>query len=320
MRIRNITLAVLGLIVATAATAVFLAASLRAMAQASAYSDPYATDPYPYEQCLAADNSGDGLIDVLDAQRAAAHYGGGIGYPYDPQRYDPRFDIQPFRAADGDIDIMDLQKVYGRFGMTCSRYTQANEYWKSHGGMYSYDAGCADGGEIDPITTVFRYAASGQQVHDDLVDIGLGVEAGSEQDFRDNGACATGEISVADDDGWSFCSSPPFICSSDRWHVRSNVVGTADPTGGFWASATPHRDVGTSCGHLTPAYIEVDGFAGSGFDVGRDWVWWQMIHDRGYFFEGAQNWDNRLQMLQCDNQTLSASNGMVNIIWIGYPF
>jgi hypothetical protein len=298
-------------------------ACLEIVGSGKASGDSYGSTPFSWEKCLAADNNSDGGVDVVDVQRAFAHYGGGTHWYEDPLRYDPRLDIYPFRAKDGSIDIRDLQSVMGRFGLTCPQYAQAKEYWEWLGGSYSYGSGCADGGEIDPVTTVFRYAGSTQEVHDDLVSIGLGVEAGSEQSFRDNGGCPTGEISVADDDGWSPCF-PQVVCASDRWHVRANVVSTGDPTGGYWASATPHRDSGDGspadgCGHVVRDYVEVDGFSGSGFDVGKDWVWWQMVHDGGDYFEGAQYWDNRLMMSQCDD-TLSGSNGWVNVIWLNSPY
>jgi hypothetical protein len=184
--------------------------------------------------------------------------------------------------------------------------------------MYSYGGTCRNGEEIDPVTTVLRHASAANQIHDTLVGIGLDVEAGSNQNFRDNAGCASGEISVADDDGWELCGQ--IICASNRWHVRGNVVSTADPAGGFWASATPHRDSSDgspidSCGHVVLPYVEVDGFSGSGFDVGKDWLWYRLVHDQGHYFEGAQYWDNRLQMQQC-NGDWTGSNGWVNIIWI----
>lgn len=188
------------------------------------------------------------------------------------------------------------------------------------GGMYSYDSDCASGHEIDPVTTVFRHANSGTQIHDALVGIGLDVEAGSEQSFRDNAGCAVGEISVADDGATKLCLEG--ICGSDRWHVRANVVSSLDPAGGYWASATPHRDssdgsVADGCGHVVHSYIEIDGFSGSGFDVGKDFVWWNLVQNQGHYFEGAQYWDNRLLMQQCNGEW-SGSNGWTNIIWINH--
>jgi hypothetical protein len=309
MTTRRIALGISALAIIVAFGVVVFAAPT----QASAEND------YDSQHCFAADLNGDGVIDVVDMQRIASYFSVSIGNP----RYDVRLDFRPWLAPDGEIDIDEVQFVFGRFGLRCSTYTPAKEYWMWLGGLYSYGAGCANGDEIDPVTTVFRYASNAAQIHNVLSDIGLLVDVGSEQNFRDNGGCATGEISVADDDGWTPCF-PQVVCASSRWHVRANVVSTADPAGGFWAAATPHRDTGDGspadgCTHVVLPYQQIDGFSGSGFDVAKDWVWWQMVHERGFFFEGAQWWDNRLPMLQC-NDTLSASNGWVNVIWINRPF
>jgi hypothetical protein len=196
----------------------------------------------------------------------------------------------------------------------------AKEYWQWLGGMYSYNPGCATGQQIDPVTTVLRHGNSAADVHDSLVSTGLDVEAGAEQSFQDNGRCVIGEISVADDGLTKLCGFPAFVCASDRWHARANVVSSADPAGGYWASSTPHRDSSDGspidqCGHVIHQSIEIDGFSGSGFDVGKDWLWWQLVAEQGRFFEGAQYWDNIASMYQCNGE-LTGSNGWVNVIWL----
>ncbi len=177
-----------------------------------------------------------------------------------------------------------------------------------------------NGEETDPVTTVLRKGTADEiRTHLDN-HAGLDHDAGSNQRFRDNSGCVEGEISMASAGGAQACWKG--ICATDRWHIRCNILSTPDPAGGGknWASCTPHRDTNNGavydgCGHVVEDFIEVDGFSGSGFDVGKDWLWWELVHDDGHYFEGAQYWDNRLRMRQC-NGDLSGSNGWVNVIWI----
>jgi hypothetical protein len=53
-------------------------------------------------------------VDVVDNQMIAFRYGAVFGLPI----YDPWFDLEP-RNADKDIDIKDLQSVFGRNYSTC---------------------------------------------------------------------------------------------------------------------------------------------------------------------------------------------------------
>ena len=54
-------------------------------------------------------------VDVIDAQRIAFRYGAFMGQLL----YDTFFDLEPFVTPDFDIDIKDLQFVFGRIGSTC---------------------------------------------------------------------------------------------------------------------------------------------------------------------------------------------------------
>jgi len=65
--------------------------------------------------CARFDLAVDGRIDVRDDAVVAYRYGSAIGYPL----YNVRFDLEPGLTADGDIDIKDLQKVFGRDGSYC---------------------------------------------------------------------------------------------------------------------------------------------------------------------------------------------------------
>jgi len=63
---------------------------------------------------LESDLNLDCTVDVLDQQAIAFRYGAFFGTLF----YDPWFDLEPW-VDDFDIDIKDLQKVWGRDGSTC---------------------------------------------------------------------------------------------------------------------------------------------------------------------------------------------------------
>ena len=65
---------------------------------------------------LEGDLNLDCTVDVLDDQAIAFRYGAYIG----SLRYDPWFDLEP-ALRDYDVDIKDLQKVFGRNGSDCSQ-------------------------------------------------------------------------------------------------------------------------------------------------------------------------------------------------------
>jgi hypothetical protein len=63
---------------------------------------------------LEGDLNLDCLVDVTDDQSIAFRYGSAFGNLL----YDPWFDLEP-SLKDFDVDIKDLQKVFGRNGSTC---------------------------------------------------------------------------------------------------------------------------------------------------------------------------------------------------------
>jgi hypothetical protein len=64
---------------------------------------------------LEGDVDTDCDVDVNDAQRIAFRYGSFFGHLV----YDQNYDMEPWPTADFDIDIKDLQFVFGRDGSTC---------------------------------------------------------------------------------------------------------------------------------------------------------------------------------------------------------
>jgi hypothetical protein len=64
---------------------------------------------------IEGDMNTDCTVDVADDQLEAAHYGATIG----SLLYDPWWDLEP-ALKDGDVDVKDLQKVFGRNGSTCA--------------------------------------------------------------------------------------------------------------------------------------------------------------------------------------------------------
>jgi hypothetical protein len=64
---------------------------------------------------LEGDMNTDCQVDVADDQLEAAHYGATFGM----LMYDPWNDVEP-GLKDGDVDIKDLQKIFGRNGSTCA--------------------------------------------------------------------------------------------------------------------------------------------------------------------------------------------------------
>ena len=64
---------------------------------------------------LEGDMNTDCTVDVTDDQMEAAHYAATFG----SLLYDPWYDLEP-ALKDGDVDVKDLQKVFGRNGSTCA--------------------------------------------------------------------------------------------------------------------------------------------------------------------------------------------------------
>jgi hypothetical protein len=64
---------------------------------------------------LEGDVRADCTVDVIDQQQLAFRWGARLG----SLLYVPRFDLDPSGFPDGDIDVLDLQFVFGRHGSTC---------------------------------------------------------------------------------------------------------------------------------------------------------------------------------------------------------
>jgi hypothetical protein len=74
---------------------------------------------------LEGDLNNDCRVDVADDQSIAFRYGSVAGYPDIYPWYSSYFDLEPWvgegaQDGDGDIDIKDLQFVFGRNYSTCS--------------------------------------------------------------------------------------------------------------------------------------------------------------------------------------------------------
>jgi hypothetical protein len=74
------------------------------------------TDATITVRILEADLNLDCEVDIVDDQMIAYRYGAGFGNGL----YDPWYDLEP-ALKDFDIDIKDLQKVFGRNGSTCQQ-------------------------------------------------------------------------------------------------------------------------------------------------------------------------------------------------------
>ena len=64
---------------------------------------------------LEGDMNVDCRVDITDDQTEASHYGAFFG----SLLYQPWYDLEP-ALKDGDVDVKDLQKVFGRNGSTCA--------------------------------------------------------------------------------------------------------------------------------------------------------------------------------------------------------
>jgi hypothetical protein len=65
---------------------------------------------------LEGDVDTDCDVSIADAQLTAFRYGSFFGH----LTYDQNYDLEPFTTTDFDIDIKDLQFVFGRLGSTCA--------------------------------------------------------------------------------------------------------------------------------------------------------------------------------------------------------
>jgi len=206
--------------------------------------------------------------------------------------------------------------------------TRVPSYWETRGGDYSYGSTCQDGTEIDPITTIFLTTTTSpndslQLAHDRLLEIGMTSDFNAlwttRQSFRDEGGCVEGEITRATNEGWHPCADLPPICVDSRWHTRCNLYSVASPYG-YWLTCTPHWDepgcpnsAGVKSHYVPSIFRGPGGFTGTGFDAGRDWTWWQLVHQYGMPDLGTVFYDNRMLHRQC-NGDLTNTDGRVNVI------
>jgi hypothetical protein len=72
-------------------------------------------DAHVAVRMLEGDVSGDCVVNVVDQQIVAVRYGLNKG----ANQYAPYYDLEPNENPDGDIDIKDLEVVYGRTGSSC---------------------------------------------------------------------------------------------------------------------------------------------------------------------------------------------------------
>lgn len=208
--------------------------------------------------------------------------------------------------------------------------------WETLGGSYANDTPCS-GLTGDPIGTVFllagaNAATASQLAFDRLSDIamtsGYNVFWTTQDKFRDNGGCVTGEITRATNDGWHFCLN--IDCTDSRWHTRC-IVHAQPSQLGYWASCTPHWDwpadqptppappscIGTTGNvkHVVPpVYNGAENYSGSGYDAARDWLWWSLIKELGMTDAGHVFFDNKEFRSQCNNVSSRAETGKVNVI------
>jgi len=199
-------------------------------------------------------------------------------------------------------------------------------FWRGHAGEYSYNDDCTQ--QIDPITMIMRNVGANVAEHvahhgstneDDPDDPALQFDVGSHQHYFSVTRCVEGVVSQAskgDDCGMS-CFPPRW--PNSRWHIRCNTAYDAgDPAGGSFAACTPHYDQAVACGHLVPRVfgnrwpgLDPDK---SGFDAGRDYLYYLLVVQGTHTYMGKQYWQNDDRMLQCDRETWSGSDGWVNEI------
>ena len=89
----------------------------RGWSQDVGYGVPNAWATIYARACSRYDFNGDAEIDVSDDQAEAGHYGHVVGDP----EYNVNYDLHPSLTPDGDVDIQDLQRVFGWNGFTCPR-------------------------------------------------------------------------------------------------------------------------------------------------------------------------------------------------------
>jgi hypothetical protein len=297
-----------------------------------------------------ADFNNDCAINVLDEQASAFRYGSFYGLLLYDQRFDlepqagtydypPPHDAQGYEIGDDwDIDIKDLQVVFGRDGGTCVVFWDPNVSM----GEYSYKDSTPTGPGtacgvpvtnppgsayyVDPIGTVFFADATASRLEQEAQAHGFpDIEHNPEQRFWETGQCSFEDVDARYNREWT-CTWDP--CES--WHFRAEVGADESSWGGGhvnwgkFAVATPHFDDDQNvvgCGHFVPEVFPYPeelypGFAGSGFEAGTYWVYLQFVVFGGHGFAGTEYWGNTRPIQQCKTDEWPEGDGHVYYIEI----
>ncbi len=276
-----------------------------------------------------ADFNNDCVIDIVDDQQVAYRWGSYFSLPI----YDTKYDNEPYfttGAYDWDIDIKDVQFVFGRNFFLCI------DFWdpETSMGMFSLKSGsetaCKNAGAfnqisgsdyVDPVTVVFFANSRSDVLSNHASHHGLPhLEYDGEQRVWEIKSCGYEDVDAGSNSGGSIIPPDPW----ERWHLRAWVTfGLGHLTWGKFAVATPHfDDDDNDCGHFVPQIYPYDdiypGFQGSGFDAGREWVYQRFVLEGGHGFGGSHYWGNRTPIKQgCGNNQWPSSNGNVYFIEVG---
>src|SRR3989344_3754433 len=278
-------------------------------------------------------DGGDCVIDVLDEQTMVFRYGA----EWWTTLYHSRYDLEP-SGGDGDIDIKDLQFVFGRDGRTCVAFWDPNMAM----GQYSYKNATPTGSGTscyptaksppsliyykDPIGVVFYNNATTARLEQEAKEHGFPeIDHDGEQRFWELGRCTFEDVDARVNREWT--CGPADSCES--WHFRaergdqgSAGLATTHITWGKFQVATPHFDDDCSpWGHFVPEdfpYPEelYPGFSGSGFEAGVQKVL-EFFNSGGHTFAGWEDWDNTRPIPQeCGDNEWPAGDGYVYYIEI----
>lgn len=259
-------------------------------------------DEWSFWKVAYADLNGDCVVDLLDAQMISSRYGA----VWPDLTYNTRFDVEPYVRVKGvrldyDIDILDVQKVWGRVGFYCAMF------WTPYNLMGTYSLKRDDvarglcqrarsfseldvaGGAVlsDPVSVVFAGDATVNKLTEHAQHHGFPYVGGaSHQLFWEIGHCSEDDVSAAENDGLCVRCWP--VGSSERFHFRAEVAdqensalryyiklyeSVPDVRLGPWrlyAVATPHFDDNcpahiASRGHFVPEVFPYPDMIRAGF-------------------------------------------------------